>query len=844
MNWNCTWSRPAWLGAVSRKRWIMAFTAVLAMAAGLLAQNAPRADRITQPVNPGALVKLAGTVHPLTRQATDLGEASSGMQMNSLSLHIGLSAAQQAELDALLAAQQDPKSAQYHQWLTQEEYGARFGLTDADLSKVTGWLEAQGFTVQSVAPSRNLIVFSGAVPQVESAFRTQIHQFRLADGTTHISNTTEISIPQALSGVVINVRGLNGFRPKPHAAKRAQPDFTSSTTGDHYLAPGDWATIYNVNAIYSAGFTGTGMQVGVAGQTYIPLQDITNFRTAAGLGAPHLNMVCISSASLCGATGAPKNESIVDVGEADLDVEWSGAIAKNATVDFIYAAANDPNQGVFDALVYGITHKVNGALVPVIAMSYGDCEFDAASFHASFDTFLKQAAGQGQTILNSSGDDGAGCTTSTANQSATNGASVSWPASSPYVTAVGGTTFDGDGTVANPDTGADLYWNFSSTADMITSAKQYIPETGWNDTLFDKSVSPSNWTLSSSGGGVSTIYSLPIPGWTSQPVPSGYTGPTMRFVPDVSFSASADHDGYLVCTQNFTSTTNPADTTGSTCVNGFRNSNGTLTVFGGTSASVQVFSGMMTLLVQAHGTQGNLNPTLYNLATTQPSVFHDITTGNNIVPCATGTTGCVGGEVGYSAGKGYDLVTGLGSVNGGALFGALGGGGAASYTLVPSTTSVPVAVGGGNSVQLNLTSTDYAGTVSFVASVTLKGASSSAVTAGASPVTLTSNGTGSTALTISATSSATNHAPAVPWKSGGALVFAVMLGAPFARRRKQALAVLLTALAISAAGFLMSCGGGGSTKTASTRTYIVTVTPTGSGAVTNPAPVTITVTVP
>ena len=102
-----------------------------------------RANRITQEVTSGAMVTVAGTVHPLTKRATELGAVNSEMQLDSMTLNIGLSAAQQTELDALLAAQQNPKSPQYHQWLTQEEYGARFGLTDSDLSKVTGWLAAR-----------------------------------------------------------------------------------------------------------------------------------------------------------------------------------------------------------------------------------------------------------------------------------------------------------------------------------------------------------------------------------------------------------------------------------------------------------------------------------------------------------------------------------------------------------------------------------------------------------------------------------------------------------------------------------------------------------------------------
>ncbi len=123
-----------------------------------------------------------------------------------MTLSIAPSVAEKAELDALVEAQQNPKSSQYHQWLTQEEFGARFGLTEADLAQVTGWLESQGFTVKNVAPSRTLITFSGTVAQAESAFRTQIHQYRIGIDT-QISNATEIALPRGLANVVAGVAG-------------------------------------------------------------------------------------------------------------------------------------------------------------------------------------------------------------------------------------------------------------------------------------------------------------------------------------------------------------------------------------------------------------------------------------------------------------------------------------------------------------------------------------------------------------------------------------------------------------------------------------------------------------
>jgi len=837
---------------LSRKRILTACGVLLVLAAALVsqaaAQTAARQNRITQAAS-GTTVTLTGSVHPAVKRLTDVGPVNLNMRLESMSLRIGPSAAEQKDMDALLAAQQDPKSAQYRHGLTQEEYGARYGLTDADLKAIQGWLASQGFTVTSVAPSRNLIMFSGTAAQAEQAFHTQLRQYEQS-GKTQFANATELKIPAAFSGVVLHVGGLNSFRPKPNM-KRARPDFTSSVSGDHFLAPGDWATIYNVNAIYNAGYKGQGMHVGIAGQTYFPEADITNFRAAAGLSTPNLNMVCISTVSSSVACTGTAAESISDVGEADLDVEWSGAIAKDATVDFIYASAEDPNLGVFDALAYGITtYQVGGAVVPVLSMSYGDCEYDTTtylSYRESFDTYLKQAATQMQTILVSSGDDGAGCTISPADQVATNGASVAWPASSPYVTAVGGTTFSGDGT----STGEDLpYWTYSSTADIITSAQEYIPETSWNDTAADEAYAsgtsdPTDWTLASGGGGVSTIYGAQSWQWP----PTNYSGTKMRFLPDVAFSASADHDGYLICTQEFTSTTNPADTSGSSCTSGsFRDSGGYLTPIGGTSASSPSFAGMLTLIVQRYGSLGQFNPQLYTLAggtsyTNVSGVYNDVTTGDNKQACTAGTAGCVSGVVGYSATTGYDLVTGLGSVNGGNLYTALGTSitGASSYTLVPNETAISIADSGTGPITFTLSSTTYTGAVALTAtsSSSLVGASLSVPS-----VNVTANGTAQTVtLTISPAATAANHAPALPWKTGGMVMFGVLL-APFTVRRKRVLAVLLTGLAISTLGFMMACGGGGGgSSTPSTRTYKVTVSATGTSTV-NPSPVVITVTVP
>ena len=688
------------------KRAIALSAAILTMAIAGLAQSSPQANRITQELSSGALVRLPGSVHRLTRRATDMGPVGRGMQLNTLSLHFGPSAQQQIELDALLQAQQNPKSAQYHKWLTQEEYGARFGLSDADLSKISDWLQSQGFTVGRISKSRNALYFSGTAAQVETAFHTQIHRYVL-NGEAHFANATELQLPAALRGVVVMVRGLNDFRPKPASSLRTKPvpNFTLSAS-QHFLTPGDWAKIYNVDALYNAGFTGTNAFVGVVGQTFLPKTDIDHFRSASKLGSTKLIFVCIDGASSrCTTASAVSNQG--DVAEADLDIEWAGGIAKNATVVYLYAPFSDVGTiidpvtsqffDVFDALQHAVsdytvpaTHKV----LPVVSMSYTDCEesFNGQPDYVTFITNLgQQANAQGQTIVVSTGDSGvAGCNSQN-DAVATEGASATVPVDSPNFTGVGGTTLSGD--EANPA----QFWNqtpWNPNTNVVVSALGYIdPETVWNDTVADGA-------LSASSGGVSLFFAQPA--W--QPTPSNYGGPPGRFIPDVSFTASADHDGYLFCSSDFDSAQ-----FGTVCADHFFTSGGTsgTQVFfpvGGTSAGAPSFAGMLTLLEQKFGPQGNINPTLYGLAADPPTyaaVFHDITSGNNNVPCVSGTTGCVGGSggvggvpgtMGFAATAGFDLATGLGSIDAGALFTALNA--AEDFTVgTPSPSTVTVNAG-------------------------------------------------------------------------------------------------------------------------------------------------------
>ncbi len=680
------------------------------MAALAMPAAAQVPDRISAAANQ-RMVTMKGTMHPAASRFSDVGGVNPQLTITGLTLHAQPSATQQKELEALLAAQQDPTSPLFHKWLTQAEFGARFGLSDNDLATLKDWLATQGFRVISVSPSRTSIRFSGSVSQIESAFHTQLRRYQVGKEEQY-ANSTDIQLPAGIAAVLPQIRGLNSFRPKPQV-KHAKPAYTAGTNAGivTYLTPGDWATIYNVAPIYSQtcgsnACDGTGMHVAVVGQTYVNTTDMTSFRTASGLSAPNINYVCIypsvaaPSTSACTSSAAISTQG--DLGEADLDIQWAGGIAKNATVDYLYAPFQewctnsdctgnevaDPNTNygaydVFDALEDAVTtYQVNSAVVPVISMSYTSCEYYWNSFFRTWtDSIASEANAQGQTILVASGDDGAfGCDWY-GDYPAKYGVYAPAPNDSPLITAIGGTTLSGD------QGAQSTYWNVSnpsspSSVVSIATALSYIPETAWNDSVSDQQ-------LSASGGGVSTFYSLPS--WQSSLAPSGVTG---RMIPDISFSASPDSNAYLYCSYDLVIAY--GTTYGTECAQGFWTSKGYIPAIGGTSAGTPSFAGMLTLLIQKYGPQGNINPMLYNMAANQSNytaglsgaVFHEIGASNTNQLCSYGVstdTGCPSsGSFGYSVATSfpyYNMATGLGSVDGYQLFQAMG----ASTTSVSSS---------------------------------------------------------------------------------------------------------------------------------------------------------------
>ncbi len=661
---------------------------------------AQQPDRVAATIDSSQMVALSGNVHGLAQPRFDLGRAEGSKVLYGVTLAFRPSPTQQADLNNLLAQQQDRSSPNYHKWLTPAQFADRFGMTRNDINRVQAWLESQGFTVTSVANSRNQISFDGTVAQVEAAFRTEMHNY-LADGEIHLANATNPSVPAALAGVVLAMGNLHNFSPKPRAIFRtrpstgAQPHFTDPA-GDHFLAPGDFATIYDL----PAGLDGTNQTIAVVGQSTVRAADLANFRSAAGLAAKAPQYVLSPSTST--ATRCPGDE-----GESDLDLEWSGGVAPNANIIFVYAGltSGDTCGNRFNSVWNALQQAVDTNVAPVISTSYGACEAANGEAFAvdMVQAWAQQANTQGQTIMASSGDAGAADCDETNSPSATGGLAVDVPAAIPEVTGMGGNEFDGDaaGTVTNGNANPTTYWKGTTGGtNTLSSALSYIPEMGWNDTA-------ENGGLLASGGGASMYFAKPT--WqtgTGVPTTAG------RDVPDLALNASPYHDPYLICSED-----GQGGTIVSTCTNGFVNSSGEIFLAGGTSCAAPTFSAIVALLNESLSSTGlgNINPTLYSLAASTPAAFHDVTTGDNKVPCTSGTTDCPSGttEIGFSAGVGYDQVTGLGSVKAATLFTAWKALLAPDFALSASTLS-PTPVSAGQSASATLTISPIAGSVATV----------------------------------------------------------------------------------------------------------------------------------
>ena len=675
------------------------------------AQSSNASPRIPLPVDDTNLIVLRGNTHPFARPQFDQGPAPASLPMQRMLLVLQRSPAQEAALEQLLEQQQDNSSPNYHQWLTPQQFGAEFGPAAQDVQTITTWLQSHGFQVTGASKGGIVIEFSGTAGQVQDAFHTSIHKY-LVDGTLYSANSSDPQIPAALAPVVAGVRSFNNFpatpmnhpagvfhrdkdsgkivpsKPLPIPQFTPGSDFTCSVISGpcELLGPYDLATIYNVAPLWSGTtpIDGTGQTIAIVGETDINPADWTSFWNMFGVATPKGTLDIIHNGSDPGIQG--------DEPEADIDTQWSSAVAKGATIDFVVSQTTESTLGVDLSAEFIVDNNLAG----VMSESYGICElFIGTSGNMYYNALWQQASAQGITVFVASGDQGS-ATCDRGSAAAQYGLAVSGFESTPYNVSVGGTDF-------NDLTTTSSYWNLFNNANQA-NAKGYIPEMTWNDSCTNSELFPYTHTstaeqtcnnsaaqgdgfLAVAGGSGGASNCTSSDGSTPSSCTGGYAKPpwqnvpgvppdNKRDVPDVALFASNGFNGtfYIICQSDVTGPCNL--------------STGQIQGYGGTSVSSPAFAGIMALVNQKTGErQGNANYVFYKIAATAsnscnsssvPStgsnncIFYDIPTGSTIaMPCVTGSLNCTtstsgdayGVLSGYATGTGYDPATGLGSVN-------------------------------------------------------------------------------------------------------------------------------------------------------------------------------------
>ncbi len=660
------------------------------LAVPALAQLAAAPPSIVQPIDNSLRTTLTGTVPQAIKTANDLGAMNTSQTLHDMVLVLKPSPAQQAALKSELSDLYNKNSASYHKWLTPAQFGEKFGPSAADVAKVEGWLQSQGLTPTAVANGRQWIEFTGSVNQVNTAFAASMHQFS-ANGQTHFANASNLSIPQAITPVVAGVLSLNNFESVPEhttlfLVKRngkgklvpVNPDYTTTDGNGNYasfVAPADFQTIYNETPLLKNGVDGTGVSIAIPGRSNIDLSDIDAFRQAFGLSQNDPEII---------VNGTDPGQLLNrDQQESSLDVEWAGAAAPGAKINFVVSASTDTTDGIDLSSAY----IVDNALSPIMSVSYGESEALLGPAGNEFiNTLWQQAAAEGITVFVSTGDGGAAALDADLQNNnlepvgpAQYGPSVSGLASTPYNVAVGGTQF-------NEGSNYPIYWSANNTG-QFESALGYIPEQVWNQSCdptlpvagTNCAYGQTYYELAGGGGGQSNCSAASIDSQGNETCLGGYAKPSwqagagvpkdgVRDLPDLSLNASPYDDGYLFCFFG-------------NCQISTLNGEPVLVnagVIGGTSASAPSMAGIMALVEQKNGAyQGQADYAFYHLAAqdnlsscnssamtnpTQVSAcnFNDITMGNNSVP---GLDGYGTSTTDWTAGTGYDLATGLGTVN-------------------------------------------------------------------------------------------------------------------------------------------------------------------------------------
>jgi len=653
---------------------ITAFTGTLASAGA--ATPAPGASL--------GYVALANSVPPTTDTIT-------GRYTNSsMQVEVAVAPRDEAGLNSMLAALYDQNSPSYHHWLTTGQFDARYAPTAATQSAVAKFLNGSGLTV---VPSGSpfLVRATGSSATVQSTFHTTLNTFKDPRGVSYFANSTPVYLPTSLAGAALGVVGLtNTVRDAQHVFHfnntLRRPAKASSATncetpyptrqqlfgnivGGQSLALGYGAgpgcsglTPSQDNSLYGAprvGPRGKGKGVDIAVfelSAYLHSDIATWAHQFYGPGYhPPLVDVNIDGGPLnpqcpTGDQCPPQfNDYSGDI-EVDADIQTQLAIAPDVKHLIVYNAPNDfTGQTSLDE--WSAIAKADVA--DSVSSSWAVCENDVtASYARAENTIFRQMAAQGQSVFGASGDTGPfGCIRS----DGTTIVNVLDPPSQPWVTSVGGTSFEtfNPGTKAHPHYPAkgEAVWNSYN----LCSNSGPTPANDNQGGFF--------WCANAgaAGGGSSQYWGMPYyqkgrgiinPGTTygngSTHCSLATTGTPCREVPDISANADDLTPYAEYCTGN-------ANTPNSVCAQ-FSGSQPVPGWFGigGTSLSSPLVSAIIADRdsFQRHRS-GNINPTLYRLYRIAPQrYFHDVTSAGHIAT----NNGL------FPAVRGFDLATGIGTI--------------------------------------------------------------------------------------------------------------------------------------------------------------------------------------
>jgi len=739
-----------------------------------------------QGIDESRRVTLRGNTRPEATAANDRGAVPENFALDHMFLQLKRSPEQEQALEAYIAQLHDHASPNFHQWLTPAEFGETYGLAESEIQVITRWLESHGIRVNLVYPNRMLIDISATAAQVREAFQVRIHYLDVK-GVRHFANMNDPQIPAALAPFIAGIVSMHDFEPRPKMMPRSA--FTASA-GEYLVVPGDLAVIYNLNPLFSQGFSGQGQTIVVIEDTNVfSTTDWTTFRATFGL-----SQYTSGSFTQVHPGGCTNPRTNADDGEAILDAEYSSAAAPNAAIELASCA----NTATFGGLI-ALQNLLNSPPPPpIVSISYGDCEpNNGAAANAAYNSAYQQADSEGVSMFVSAGDEGAASCDADQAMSV-NGISVSGFASTPYNVAVGGTDFEDSYLNEN-----STYWS-STNSSTFESAKFYVPEIPWNDScasvllasyLGDPTTYGSsgfcNTTTAQTDGLITTASGSGGPSGCATGTPSttdvvsgtcaGYAKPAwqsglvgnpndgVRDLPDVSLFAANGVWGhyYVFCYSD-------RNRGGTPCTDSPSGWSGA----GGTSFASPILAGIQALVNQKTASrQGNPNPVYYAIAkseygssgntncnsSTQPilrrglsttCVFYDITQGDMDVNC-TGSNNC------------YDPSGTNGVLNTSAITSLTVTSGGSGYTSAPGCSiSAPddssAYAGYGGGVQATCTVTVSGGTVT---GVTLTAAGAGYVT---NPIcTLTGgSGSGATCSATSAVSAGTGYQPAFPAAAG------------------------------------------------------------------------------